>query len=290
MDFGCTLVIMAAGMGSRFGGLKQLEPIGPNGEALLDFSVYDAKKAGFTKVVFVIKRAIEKQFKELVGARIEKMIDVEYVYQETTALPNGFVCPKNREKPWGTGQAVLCCEAVVSTPFAVINADDYYGASAYRQIYSQLRSGDGNYCMVGYRLSNTVTENGYVSRGICHIVGEMLKDVTEYTKIDANGVSEQYGERVVLPPDTVVSMNMWGFTTDFFDYLNEYFTEFLKDNLESEKAEFYLPFVVDSLIKSGEKAVKILVAEDKWYGVTYMEDKGTVVDAISKLVAQGNYA
>ena len=290
MDFECTLVIMAAGMGSRFGGLKQLEPIGPNGEALLDFSVYDAKKAGFTKVVFVIKRAIEEQFKELVGARIEKMIDVEYVFQETTELPDGFTCPESREKPWGTGQAVLCCKDAVTTPFAVINADDYYGASAYKQIYEQLKTGDGNYCMVGYRLGNTVTENGYVSRGVCHIENGMLKDVSEFTKINASGVSEQYGEQVVLPADTVVSMNMWGFTTDFFGYLNEYFTEFLKDNLQSEKGEFYLPAVVDSLIKTGEKSVKVLIAEDKWYGVTYMEDKDEVMQAIAKLVDEGNYA
>ncbi len=289
MSFDATLVVMAAGMGSRFGGLKQIEPIGPNGEALLDFSVYDAKAAGFTKVVFIIKHAIEEDFKHFVGARIEKMIDVEYVFQETDMLPDGFTCPPEREKPWGTAHAVFCCRDAVHEPFAVINADDYYGRSAFEQIYNYLKEESGNYCMVGFRLQNTLTENGTVSRGVCETVDGYLKTVTERTKIKDCKYTEDGENWVELPPDTVVSMNMWGFTPDLFDYIEADLVAFLKESINTPKSEFYLPSVVSRLIDSGKKRVKVMVAEDKWYGVTYKEDKDVVVKAISEKINNGEY-
>lgn len=283
-----TLVVMAAGMGSRFGGLKQMEPIGPGGEAILDFSVADAKRAGFNKVVFVIKHAIAEDFISIVGSRIEKMIDTEYVYQETDVLPKGFVSPEGRVKPWGTGHAILCCKDTVKTPFAVINADDFYGASAYLRVMEGLKKNE--YCMVGYKLSNTVTDNGYVSRGVCTVNQGKLASICETTKIWGDCTAENAdGSRTPLSPDTVVSMNLWGFTPDIFTYLEREFTEFLKKNADSEKAEFYLPSVVDTLISSGEKSVNVLVADEKWYGVTYKEDKQTVVDAVTALVKAGKY-
>ncbi len=283
------LIVMAAGMGSRFGGLKQVEPVGPNGEAILDFSVMDAKRAGFDKVVFVIKHQIEDDFKRLVGRRIEKLIDVEYVFQELDALPTGYAVPKGRTKPWGTGHAVLCCKDVIDTPFAVINADDFYGSSAYTQIMEGLQNTE-DYCMVGFRLGNTITENGHVSRGVCRIRDGKLAAITECTKIDAQCHYEaEDGTQVQLSPDTVVSMNMWGFGPDAFDYLERDFKAFLEKNGDSEKAEFYLPSMVDHLIRTGKKQVQVLVAEDKWYGVTYKEDKDSVAAAIRRLVDEGRY-
>ena len=284
-----TLVVMAAGMGSRFGGLKQVEPIGPKGEAILDFSVFDAKKAGFDKVVFVIKHEIEKDFKEIVGKRIERIIDVDYVFQEVDCLPKGFTAPADRIKPWGTGHAVLCCKDVVKTPFAVINADDFYGYSAFERMHDWL-SNQNTYCMVGYKLANTVTENGYVSRGICKVKDGCLADINECTKIDFQCVStDSEGNRTQLSPDTVVSMNMWGFTPDIFNYLERDFLDFLENNINSSKSEFYLPSVINQLVGNGTKEVQVLVAGDKWYGVTYKEDKETVVNAVRELVANGQY-
>lgn len=285
-----TLVVMAAGMGSRFGGLKQIEPIGPNGEVLLDFSVYDAVKAGFTKVVFVIKHAIEADFKEMVGKRIAKRVKVEYVFQETDKLPEGFTCPADREKPWGTAHAILCCKDVVKEPFAVVNADDYYGRSAFEEIAKFLKKGTEDYCMVGFRLVNTLTENGYVSRGICEIKNGELKSVTERTKISDCKYTEDDGNTwISLSPDTLVSMNLWGFKPDLFKYIEDGFKTFLENNINLPKAEYYLPSVVSSLIENGEKKVKMLVAEDKWYGVTYKEDKQMVVDAIGTMINKGMY-
>ena len=284
-----TLVVMAAGMGSRFGGLKQLEPIGPNGEALLDFSVYDAKEAGFNKVVFIIKHEIENDFKRIVGSRVEKMIDVEYVFQETSDLPDGFVCPEDRVKPWGTGHAVWCCRNVVKTPFAVINADDYYGKSAFFQIYNHLIKAENDYCMVGFRLVNTLTENGTVSRGVCEIEDGKLKGITERTEIKDCSYKEQDGNWVKLLPDTVVSMNMWGFTPDLFKFAERDFKEFLSEKLNVPKAEFYLPSIVSGVIKNKEKEVTVLVAEDKWYGVTYKEDKAGVCRALRDKINKGEY-
>lgn len=290
MNKNITLVVMAAGMGSRFGGLKQIEPIGKNGEILLDYSVYDAVKAGFNKVVFVIKHAIEEDFKAVIGKRIEKMVKTEYVFQETDALPEGFVCPSDRVKPWGTAHAVLCCKDVVKEPFAVINADDYYGKSAFIKTAEFLKNNNSDYCMTGFRLVNTLTENGYVSRGVCEIENGELKSVTERTKIIDCKYTEDDGKSwTALPPDTVVSMNLWGFMPDLFDYTEKGFTEFLKDNINTPKSEYYLPSVVSGLIATGEKKVKVLIAEDKWYGVTYKEDKQMVCDAINKMTEDGLY-
>ena len=290
MSFDATLVVLAAGMGSRFGGLKQIEPIGRGGQALLDFSVYDAKAAGFNKVVFIIKKAIEKDFKETVGKRIEKLIDVEYAYQETDMLPEGFVCPADREKPWGTAHAIYCCRDIVKTPFAVINADDYYGKTAYKQIYDHLKKQTEDYCMVGFRLANTLTENGTVSRGVCEIENGKLTAITERTKILDCKYTEDGGETwTALPADTVVSMNMWGFNPDIFDYISKGLVDFLNEKIDVPKSEYFLPLVVSDLIKNGEKDVCVSVAEDKWYGVTYKEDKDAVVKAIGEMVENGEY-
>jgi choline kinase len=284
-----TLVVMAAGMGSRFGGLKQVAAVGPNGEAILDFSVYDAKRAGFTKVVFVIKHSIEKEFKETVGKRVSKILPTEYVYQELDVLPEGFSVPDGRTKPWGTGHAILCCKDVVKTPFAVINADDFYGSSAYGCIAEGLSQNDG-YCMVGFRLENTITENGTVSRGVCSVENGYLTDVTEYTKIDGNChfVTED-GAEGDLSKDAIVSMNMWGFTTDIFEYLESGFAEFLELKGTEQKSEYFLPSVVDKLIKNRTKKAKVLVADDRWYGVTYKEDLPTVMNAVKSFCDSGKY-
>lgn len=290
MDKDITLVVMAAGMGNRFGGLKQIEPIGKNGEVLLDFSVYDAVKAGFTKVVFVIKHAIEEDFKAMVGKRIAKRVKVEYVYQETDALPEGYKCPEDRTKPWGTAHAILCCKDVVKEPFAVVNADDYYGHGAFIKMAEFLKSDMDDYCMVGFRLVNTLTENGYVSRGVCETENGILKSVTERTKISDCKYTEDDGETWnELSPQTVVSMNLWGFRPDIFEHIEKGFKAFLDTRINEAKSEYYLPSVVSHLIETGEKSVKVLVAEDKWYGVTYKEDKQNVVDAICKMVDDGLY-
>ncbi|MBE6728958.1 MAG: nucleotidyltransferase [Ruminococcaceae bacterium] len=290
MSFSASLVVMAAGMGSRFGGLKQLEPIGKNGEVILDFSVYDAIEAGFDKIVFVIKHEIEEDFKRLVGDRIAKKIKVEYVFQEIDGLPEGYTAPADRTKPWGTGHAILCCKDVVDTPFAVVNADDYYGKTAFSKMYDYLKQETGNFSMVGFRLVNTLTENGTVSRGVCSAEGGYLTEVVERTKIDANCRYTLDGENwIEMAPDTVVSMNMWGFTPEIFAYLEKGFKEFLNENLTTPKSEYFLPTVVGELIDKGEKQVKVLVAEDKWYGVTYKEDKDAVVKAITELMDEGLY-
>ena len=280
-----TLVVMAAGMGSRFGGLKQIEPIGKNGETLLDFSVYDAAKAGFTKAVFIIKHAIEADFKKMIDRHIAKILPVEYVFQETDLLPSGYTCPSDRVKPWGTAHAVLCCKDVVKEPFAVINADDYYGKGAFKKMADFLYENEEDYCMVGFRLCNTLTENGYVSRGVCETENGELKSVVERTKISDCKYTEDDGKTwTALPRDSIVSMNLWGFMPDIFNYIENGFKDFLKCNINNPKSEYYLPSVVSSLINSGQKCVKVLVAEDKWYGVTYKEDKQAVVEAIGKMV------
>jgi dTDP-glucose pyrophosphorylase len=286
-----TLVVMAAGMGSRFGGLKQIEPVGRNGEAILDFTVYDAIKAGFTKVVFVIKHAIEKDFKEFVGARIAKKIKVEYVFQEIDKLPDGFKAPADRVKPWGTAHAILCCKDVVKEPFAVVNADDFYGRSALQKVADFLRGETENYSMVGFRLANTLTENGSVSRGVCEIDNQnCLTRVTERTKIIDCKYTEDDGKTwETLSPDTVVSMNLWGFMPDMFGFIEEGFNNFLKANINVPKCEYYLPTVVSNLIDNGQKKVEVLVAEDRWYGITYKEDKDDVVNAIGSMIDAGLY-
>lgn len=290
MSKDATLVVMAAGMGSRFGGLKQMEPISSDGRVLLDFSAYDAKRAGFTKIVFVIKEAIAEDFISIVGNRIAKIIDVEYVYQELDKLPEGFVCPEGREKPWGTAHAILCCKDTVKEPFAVVNADDYYGRSAFEKIYNELVKDSPDYCMAGFRLKNTLTENGTVSRGVCEVVDGCLTSVVERTKIKDCKFTEDDGETwTELSPDTLVSMNLWGFKPDVFGYIEEGFKNFLGERINEPKSEYYLPFVVSDLIEKDIKKVRVLTAEDKWYGVTYKEDKPQVVAAIEEMIAKGYY-
>lgn len=285
-----TLVVMAAGMGSRFGGLKQMEPISEDGRVLLDFSAYDAVKAGFTKIVFVIKQAIAEDFISIVGNRIAKMVKVDYVYQELDKLPAGFTCPEGREKPWGTAHAILCCKDAVNEPFAVVNADDYYGRTAFEKIYKELTENDDDYCMAGFRLKNTLTENGTVSRGVCQVVDGYLESVTERTKIMDCKYTEDGGETwTELDPDTLVSMNLWGFRPDIFGHIENGFIDFLKEKIDVPKSEYYLPTVVSQLMDSGEKKVRVIPAEDKWYGVTYKEDKENVVKAIGDMIAKGLY-
>ena len=288
-NFNATLVVMAAGMGSRFGGLKQIAPVGKNGEAILDFSVYDAIEAGFNKVVFVINHRIEADFKELVGKRIEKKVKVEYVFQEINDLPKGFECPADRVKPWGTTHAIICCKDAVNEPFAVINDDDFYGKTAFKKIYDHLKEQTEDYCMVGFRLANTLTENGHVSRGVCEAENGFLTNVVERTKIKDCKYTEDDINWTELSPDTLVSMNMWGFTTDIFSFLEREFLLFLKEKLTVEKSECYIPSVIDTLIKNGEKKVHVLSTDDRWYGVTYKEDKDAVVTAIAKKIENGEY-
>ncbi len=274
-----TLVIMAAGMGSRFGGLKQITPLGPKGEIILDFSVFDAKKAGFSKAVFIIKKEIEKDFREAAGKRIEKLIDVDYAFQELDKLPGGFSVPEGRTKPWGTGHAVLCAKDKIDTSFAVINADDFYGVTSFQKIHNHLSCGGGT-CMVGFRLGNTLTENGTVSRGVCEVCDGSLLSVTEHTALDKNSG---------IPLDTTVSMNMWGFKKDIFSHLESGFNHFLKEKGNELKSEFFLPFVVDDMIKSGKDKVSVLETDERWYGVTYKEDADLVKAAVRKMIEEGQY-
>ncbi len=295
------LVIMAAGMGSRYGGLKQIDPVDEYGNIIMDFSIFDAKEAGFEKVVFIIKKAIEKEFKENVGRRMERHIQVEYVFQELHKLPEEYAVPEGRTKPWGTGHAILCCKDVIDGPFAVINADDYYGKQAFREMYRHLTTHkDGEkyqYAMVGYELHNTMTDNGYVARGVCSIDenGKLL-DIHERTRIEKQGEHGAYTEDdgqtwVTLPDDTVVSMNLWGFTASIFNELKQRFCPFLDKELarNPQKCEYFLPFVVDEILKENRAEVTVLKSKDRWYGVTYKEDKETVVSAIRSLKDQGLY-
>lgn len=296
------LVVMAAGMGSRYGGLKQIDPVGTCGEAILDYSLFDAYEAGFETAVIIIKEAIRKDFMETVGKRLEKSpMEIRYAYQEMQKLPEGYVIPEGRVKPFGTSHAVLCAkEEIDGAPFAVINADDYYGKAAFREIYKYLLTAkDGavaDYCMVGYLLGNTVTDNGSVSRGVCQADEKgNLADIVERTRIEkyAGGIhfTEDGENWTDLPADTIVSMNMWGFTSSFLDYLQSQFPEFLETKLPAnpEKAEFPLPGSVDALLKAGKATVKVLKTADRWYGVTYAADKPQVVAALADLAARGAY-
>lgn len=295
------LVVMAAGMGSRYGGLKQIDPVDEQGNIIMDFSIFDAKEAGFKKVIFIIKETIEKEFKENIGRRMEQNMEVEYVYQELDKLPSGFSIPNGRIKPWGTGHAILCCKDVIREPFAVINADDYYGKQAFREIYRHLTThGDSDkyqYAMVGYHLNNTMTEHGYVARGICSVDEKgKLADIHERTHIERRGNDGAYTEDegatwITLPGETVVSMNLWGFTPGILSELDKRFAAFLEKSLPDNplKCEYFLPFVVDELLKESRAEVTVLQSQDRWYGVTYKEDKETVVQAIRQLKEQGYY-
>ena len=292
-----TLVILAAGMGSRFGGLKQITAVDDHGHAIIDFSLYDAYRAGFRKVVFIIKHDIEENFKNFIGKRMEKYFDVRYVCQQLEALPEGYAVPEGRVKPWGTGHAVLCCRGVVDGPFAVINSDDYYGPSAYQKLYDFLTSerDENEHAMVAYLLKNTVTENGSVARGVCQVEDGYLTDVVERTKIFKDGENGKYTEDGVtfypLSGETPVSMNCWAFSNSMLQQLADDFPAWLDENLPKnpEKCEFFLPFVVNDMIKAGKGKVKVLRCGEAWYGVTYKEDMDSVVSAIRNMRAQGLY-
>ena len=295
------LVIMAAGMGSRYGGLKQIDPIDSQGHIIMDFSIYDALAAGFEKVVFIIKRANEQAFKESIGNRISNKIQVEYVYQELSKIPAGFEVPEGREKPFGTGHAILCCKDVLDGPFAVINADDYYGKHAYQAVYEYLVSHEDDekyrYAMVGYALKNTLTENGHVARGICRTDAEgFLEEIEERTHIEKRGEGAAFTEDdgktwTEVSVDSTVSMNMWGFSNSILKELETGFVNFLQNDLPANplKAEYFLPTAVGGLLREGKASVRVLTSEDKWYGVTYKEDKQMVVDAINIQKKQGLY-
>ncbi len=291
---------MAAGMGSRYGGLKQLDPVGGHGQLIIDYSIFDARRAGFETVVFVIKPEIEAEFKEAIGDRVSKAMEIRYVYQRKEDLPEGYTVPAGRTKPWGTAHAALAAREIVDGPFAVINADDYYGPEAYQKIYNYLSTHqDGDvyeYVMVGYLLKNTVTENGTVARGVCRETADhCLAQVTERTKIE-KGEPPRYTEDdgktwTELPGDTIVSMNLWGFTRSFLDEALARFPAFLDKTLaeDPEKGEYFLPTVVSQLIDEGKARVKVLRSQDKWYGVTYREDKPAVVAALREKTEQGLY-
>jgi hypothetical protein len=294
-----TLVVMAAGIGSRYGGLKQVDPIGPNGEIIIHYSVYDALRAGFNRVVFVIRRDIETAFRETIGAEIERRADVSYVFQELTDLPPGFSLPAGRVKPWGTAHAVLCCKQAVKTPFAAINADDFYGAGAYRALAGYLgaardRKNVHNYCMVGYVLRNTISEHGHVARGVCEVTrAGYLKSIRELLHIEAlpEGIQnrDEHENWTPLAANSAVSMNFWGFTLSLFDELEERFPRFLAQNMENLKAEFLLPNLVGDLVRQERAKVKVLPTDERWFGVTYQADRPLVQAAVRDLIVQGRY-
>lgn len=292
-----TLFVLAAGMGSRYGGLKQLDPLGPNGETIMDYSIYDAMQAGFGKVVFVIRKDFEEDFRNKILSKYEGHIPVEVVFQSTDALPEGFTCPADRTKPWGTNHAVLMGKDVIKEPFAVINADDFYGGDAFAVMAKELmreRDKKGDYCMVGFRVGNTMTENGSVARGVCATKDGLLSSIVERTAIsyDANHdivFNDENGVECHLEPTTPVSMNLWGFTPDYFDYTEREFVKFLEKDLNTPKAEFFIPLVVDTLINSGEATVKVLDTDSKWFGVTYAADRPGVVEKFAELHNNGTY-
>ena len=296
------LVVMAAGMGSRYGGLKQIDPVGNHGQLIIDYSIYDAKRAGFETVVFVIKRAIEEDFKEAIGDRLSKIIDVKYAYQELDDLPEGYTFPEERTKPWGTAHAILAARHVVDGPFAVVNADDYYGPEAFKVLYDYLSThedqpGCYEFSMVGYRLDNTVTEHGHVARGVCvEDEDNFLVSVTERTHIEKDGADARFTEDggatwTALPGETIVSLNLWGLTRGFIDEAERRFPAFLDKTIAENplKGEFFLPSVISELIGEGKARAKVLRSADKWYGVTYQADKPVVVAAIAEKTAAGVY-
>lgn len=291
-----TLLILAAGMGSRFGGLKQIEPVGPNGESILEYSVFDAIRAGFGKVVFVIRESFAESFKKQFEPKLSGKIEIEYVYQETSMLPEGFVLPEGREKPWGTGHAVLMAKKVINEPFAVINADDFYGANAYMVLseYLQKKVSPSQYTMVGYQLSKTLSDFGSVSRGICITnADKQLCEITETHKIRPEAgkiLCESQNEQTKeLTGDEIVSMNFWGFHPSIFENIENQFIDFLKENIDLPKSEFYIPFVVFEMIKRNLISVEVLSADSPWFGVTYKEDKPYVIEQIQKLTDAGVY-
>lgn len=292
-----TLFVLAAGMGSRYGGLKQLDGLGPNGETIMDYSIFDAIRGGFGKVVFVIRKDFEKDFREKIISKYENHIPVEVVFQAIDNLPAGFSVPADRAKPWGTNHAVLMGKDVINEPFAVINADDFYGRDSFAVLGKALAEMTGkknDYCMVGYRVGNTLSESGSVARGVCATDADgYLTTVVERTaieRIDGKvSFKDENGEMVTIADNTPVSMNMWGFTPDYFQYSEEAFVDFLKENIDNLKSEFFIPLVVNDLINAGTARVKVLDTTSKWFGVTYAEDRQGVVDKIQALVDAGEY-
>jgi hypothetical protein len=294
-----SLVVMAAGIGSRYGGLKQVDPIGPNGELIIEYSIYDALRAGFGRVVFVIRRDIERDFREVIGSRVESRIDSRYVFQELDALPGTFTVPHGRVKPWGTAHAVLCAREATPGPFAAINADDFYGAGAFEALAGHLAGPEGassskTYAMAGYRLRNTLSEHGHVSRGVCEVTAEgLLSRVVERETIRAfpDGIKyeDAEGSWVPIPGDSIVSMNTWAFSPAFFNQLDRAFLSFLKERVNEQGAECYLPAVVSDLISSGAARVRVLPIDERWFGMTYREDRPTAVRAVRELVKRGVY-
>lgn len=292
-----TLLILAAGIGSRYGGLKQLDGVGPNGETILEYSVYDALRAGFGKLVFVIRPDFAAEFKRLVTSKFAGQVPIEYVYQELSMLPVGFHVPPQRVKPWGTGHAILIAEPAINEPFVAINADDLYGASAFQMLSDYLSAlpslSASDYAMVGYVLRNTLSEYGSVARGICQLDGDYLRSVVELTKIEKDGHAAKYtddtGQVHPLSGDEIVSLNIWGFTPSIFGYLRELFIQFLQEHGHTEKAELYIPTVVGALVAQGRVRVKVLPSQDPWFGVTYREDKPYVIKNIQDLIVQNVY-
>jgi UTP-glucose-1-phosphate uridylyltransferase len=285
---------MAAGMGSRYGGLKQIDPVGPSGETLMDYSIFDALRAGFGKIVFVIRKDIEAPFRETIGARFETRMPVEYVFQELDKLPPGFSVPEGRTKPWGTTQAVLMAEDVIKEPFAVINADDFYGAEGYQVLAKHLQSGTSDYAMVGFVLRNTLSDFGSVARGVSKADDKgYLQAVSELTSIERDGQhaknTDPKGNVTNLTGNELVSMNMWGFTPQVFPQLRDHFIEFLRRSGSELKSECYVPTTVNEMVAAGEARVQVLRTNDAWFGVTYKEDKPRVVDSIMALVNKGSY-
>ena len=289
-----TLLILAAGMGSRYGGLKQIDPVGPAGETIIDYSIYDALRAGFGKLVFVIRKDIEQQFKEIIGARFEKRVAVEYVFQELDKLPPGFSLPAGRTKPWGTTHAILMAEQAIKEPFAAINADDFYGQQAYKLLANYLTSGSSDYAMVGFILKNTLSDFGSVARGVSRTdAADYLTSVVEMMKIERDGAAAKNtnaeGNITRLTGDEAVSMNFWGFTPAVFPQLKTKFTEFLKKSGGELKSECYIPSTVNDLVVAGQAKVKVLRTNDSWFGVTYREDRPHVIDSIQRLIVRGDY-
>ncbi len=295
-----TLFVLAAGMGSRYGGLKQLDSIGPDGQTIMDYSVYDAIRAGFGKVVFVIRKDFEDDFRRKVLAKYENHVPVEVVFQSVDALPEGYHAPEGRTKPWGTNHAVLMGAPAIHEPFAVINADDFYGREAFKVMADYLRTMSpdqkGRYCMVAYKVGNTMTENGAVSRGVCTVdASGKLENVVERTAIHFDPdhrieFTDEQGQICHLDPDTPVSMNLWGFSPDYFEYSDREFRKFLDDNADNPKAEYYIPWAVNTLMHKGDATVDVLTTTAKWFGVTYPEDRAGVVENVTRLHASGEYS
>ena len=292
-----TLFVLAAGMGSRYGGLKQLDGLGPNGETIMDYSIFDAIRGGFGKLVFVIRKSFEEDFRNKILSKYENHIPCELVFQDLNDLPEGFTCPEGRQKPWGTNHAVLMGKSVIKEPFAVINADEFYGRDSFAVIGKQLSEmGDkqNEYCMVGYRVGNTLSESGSVARGVCetneagYLTGVVERTAIERIDGDIQFIDEN-GQKVVLEENVPVSMNMWGFTPDYFVHSEKYFVDFLKENIDKPKSEFFIPLVVNELITKGIATVKVLDTTAKWFGVTYAADRQGVVDKIQALVDAGEY-